>query len=314
MQKSTPRLEKTETDPKQLLLEALDKRWENYRTELKSCQSDFSEESVHDLRVATRRILALIKLLNSIAPHPNLKKMAKAFKEQLDGFDDLRDTQVILSGLAEILPELPQLDVFEQHLHAREEELLQELRGKLNEFDTTDISRWIKKTQESIEAGTEEDLEPLILDVVDDSFLITRQRLGWIDLARPATIHRVRVAFKAFRYMVEIVQPLLRDFPPGNLKEMNEYQTLMGNIQDTEVFAKTLADFMANASLPDLEAVNRYYEKRRADNISAFVQAIDRLHTFWRPEADLPFPWETTLLNTLTWIRIKMAGKLSYKW
>lgn len=292
---STTQLEQARTDPKQLLSEALDKRWENYRTEFKNCRNDFSEESVHDLRVATRRILALIKLLNSISPHPYLKKMAKAFKGQLDEFDDLRDTQVILSGLAEILPELPQLEVFEQHLHTREQELLEALRGKLNEFDITDISKWIRKTEESITAGTEEDLASLILDAVDDAFLITRQRLGWVDLSRPATIHRVRVAFKAFRYMVEIVQPLLRDFPPGNLKQMNDYQTLMGNIQDTEVFAQTLADFMANASFPDLEAVNRYYEKRRADNISAYVQAMDQLHAFWRPAADLPFPWETTL-------------------
>jgi len=299
MQKSLPKLEQAESDPKQLLLEALDKRWENYRTELKNCRRDFSEESVHDLRVAARRILALIKLLNSISPHPRLQKMAKAFKEQLDGFDDLRDTQVILAGLAEILPELPQLDVFEEYLYAREKEMLQDLHGNLKDYDPSDIAGWIQKTKESIEAGTEEDLKPLILDAVDDAFLTTRQRLGWIDLSRPATIHRVRVAFKAFRYMVEIVQPLLRDFPPGNLKQMNDYQTLMGNIQDTEVFAQTLADFMQNASLPDLEAVNRYYKKRRAETISAFVDAMNQLYVFWRSAPDQPFPWKESSIDTI---------------
>jgi CHAD domain-containing protein len=218
--------------------------------------------------------------------------MARAFKEQLDEFDDLRDTQVILAGLIEILPELPQLEVFEEHLHAREEEMMQELRGELKQLDTSDIAGWIHKTEKTFDIDSDENLKSQILDTVDDAFLITRQRLGWIDLSRPATIHRVRVSFKAFRYMVEIVQPLLRAFPPGNLKQMNDYQTLMGNIQDTEVFALTLADFMQNASLPDLEAVNRYYEKRRAETISAFVEAMDQLHTFWRPAPDQPFPWE----------------------
>jgi len=98
--------------------------------------------------------------------------------------------------------------------------------------------------------------------------------------------------FKAFRYMVEIVHPLLSDFPPGILKQMNDYQTLMGNIQDLEVFARTLADFTEKASFPDLNAVQRYYEKRHSEAISAFMSAMDQLHTFWRPATDQPFPWE----------------------
>jgi CHAD domain-containing protein len=92
--------------------------------------------------------------------------------------------------------------------------------------------------------------------------------------------------------MVEIVSPLVRDFPPAILKQMNDYQTLMGNIQDAEVFARTLADFTENASFPDHDAVQHYYERRRQEAISAFVNTMDRLHTFWRPAPDRPFPWD----------------------
>ena len=113
-----------------------------------------------------------------------------------------------------------------------------------------------------------------------------------MDLARPATIHRVRVAFKAFRYMVEIVHRLLDGFPRGILKQMNDYQTLMGNIQDAEVFAQTFANFADRVSFSDLDAVRRYDEKRCVEAISAFVKAMDQLHTFWRPAPDQPFPWE----------------------
>jgi len=104
----TPEPEQSKSDPQQLLLQALEMRWENYRSELKNCRSEFTEDAVHDLRVATRRILALIQLLNSISPRPRLKKMARAFKDQLDEFDDLRDTQVILAELSGILQEIPQ--------------------------------------------------------------------------------------------------------------------------------------------------------------------------------------------------------------
>ena len=288
------KLGQSEPDPKQLLLDALEMRWENYRTELKNCRSEFTEEAVHDLRVATRRILALIQLLNSISPRPRLKKIARAFKDQLDEFDDLRDTQVILGELSGILQELPQLEEFETYLRSHEEQMLQDLRKKLKQRDTSEITGWIHKTRDDLDVETTNDLESQILDAVDDTFLVVRQRLGWVDLARSATVHRVRVVFKAFRYMVEIVQPLLSDFPPGILKQMNDYQTLMGDIQDLEVFVRTLADFTENASFPDLNAVQRYYEKRHSEAISAFMSTMDQLHTFWRPATDQPFPWQQT--------------------
>jgi CHAD domain-containing protein len=287
-----PDVEQTKTDSKQLLIEALAKRWNGYSTELKNCLSEFTDESVHDLRVATRRMLALIQLLNSISPRPRLKKMSRAFKDQLDEFDTLRDTQVILAELNEILHELPQLEEFETHLRSLEAQMMQDLHTKLENRKTSKMDEWILKTQESLDADTPDDLESLILDVVDDAFLVVRQRLGWVDLARPATIHRVRVAFKAFRYMVEIVHRLLDGFPRGILKQMNDYQTLMGNIQDAEVFAQTFANFADRVSFSDLDAVRRYDEKRCVEAISAFVKAMDQLHTFWRPTPDQPFPWE----------------------
>ena len=115
---TTPLIEETKLEPNQLLLKALEQRWKNYRAELKRCRAEFSNEAVHDLRVATRRMLALIQLLNSISPRPRLQKLTRAFKYQLDEFDDLRDTQVILAEISEILQELPQLQDFQKHLQA----------------------------------------------------------------------------------------------------------------------------------------------------------------------------------------------------
>ena len=45
-----------------LLLTALTQRYEKYLAERKRCKDEFSEEAVHDLRVAGRRLLALIEL------------------------------------------------------------------------------------------------------------------------------------------------------------------------------------------------------------------------------------------------------------
>jgi inorganic triphosphatase YgiF len=118
-------------DGSELLLSALEKRWRDYRNELKRCQAAFSNEAVHDLRVATRRLLALIQLLNSISPRLRFRKMIRSFKGQLGEFNDLRDTQVILVTLSETLPGLPQLQEFQEHQQTIEEKLLKRLRKKV---------------------------------------------------------------------------------------------------------------------------------------------------------------------------------------
>jgi CHAD domain-containing protein len=276
----------------QFLLEALDQRWKNYRAELKRCRAEFSNEAVHDLRSAARRMLAFIRLLNSVSPRPRLQKLSRAFKDQLDEFNELRDIQVILAEISETIQELPQLQEFQEYLRGVESRLLKTLRKKLKVIDLFDVSKRIRRMRESLK--TEPNGEPVaqILQAVDDSFLITRQRQNWINPAQAATIHRVRIAFKTFRYMVEIIYPLLPDFPSENLNQMHEYQTLMGEIQDVEVIMRTLADAPVQAPSFDSEPVRRYYESRHARAISAYIEDMNQLNTFWRPALDQPFPWE----------------------
>ena len=291
---TTPLIEEPKTETNQLLLEALEKRWKSYRAELKRCRAEFSNEAVHDLRVATRRMLALIQLLHSIAPRPRLQKLTRAFKDQLDEFDDLRDTQVILAEISEVMQELPQLHDFQKHLRFTEQKLLRTLRKKIKQMESSEVTKRIRKTHEAITAETGSELSSQIMQAIDDVYLLTKQRLGWVDLTRPATIHRVRIAFKSLRYMIEIAQPVLNDFPVENLKRMNDYQSLMGEIQDAEVFAQTLADFAEHASFPDPEPVRHYYEHRHAEAISAYASALNQIENFWRSAPEQPFPWEKT--------------------
>ena len=289
-----PETKETEsTSPvSQFLLGALDERWKNYRAELKRCRTEFSNEAVHDLRASARRMLAFIQLLNTISPRPRLQKLNRAFKDQLDEFDQLRDTQVILADISEALQQLPQLHDFEVYLLEVEKGLLKTLRKKLKVIDLFDVSKRIRRLHESLKAEAGSDLTLLTLQAVDEAFLVTKQRQNWINPAAATSIHRVRLTFKTFRYMVEIVHPLVNDFPADNLKLMHEYQSLMGEIQDVEVIMQALAEAPLSLSALDLEPVRHYYERCHAEAISAYLEVKDQLDTFWRPAPDRSFPWE----------------------
>jgi CHAD domain-containing protein len=90
----------------QFLLDAMDGA--EIIAELMRCRSEFSNEAVHDLRASARRMLAIIQLLNFLSPRPRLQKLNRAFNDQLEEFDDLRNTQVILAEISEAIEELPQ--------------------------------------------------------------------------------------------------------------------------------------------------------------------------------------------------------------
>ncbi len=286
--------EDVETDSRQLILAALQNGWKRYRKELKRCREEASFDAVHDLRTATRRILAIIQLLRSISPRRRLQKLIRAFKDQLDIVDDLRDTQVVVAAISDAVQEFPQLEPFQKHMLRREEKALRKVRRKIKTLETTEVKKRIRKTRKALEADVTADFKSKVLQAVDEAYQATEQRFNSVDPAQPSAIHRVRIAFKSFRYMMEVVHPLLKDFPAENLKRMNDYQSLMGDIQDLEVLTQTLADYSESAPLSDPEPVQRYYEQRRTEAISAYREGMSQLHTFWRAGPGQPFPWEKT--------------------
>jgi hypothetical protein len=73
---------------------------------------------------------------------------------------------------------------------------------------------------------------------------------------------------------------------------MNDYQSMMGEIQDVEIIMQALADAPLHASSFDPEPVRRYYERCHTKAISAYLKSMHQLDAFWRPAPDQPFPWE----------------------
>lgn len=277
----------------ELLLTALDQRYETYRAERKRCKAEFSEEAVHDLRVTTRRLLALIDLLRDLQPQPRLQKLRLAFKGQLDSLDELRDTQVLLAEISETLETLPELAPLQKFLQKREKRLLKAAEREVRGFKVRASASQIENLRASLtEPSAAQELTARLLAVVDEAFLTVTQRKGRVDPTQPFTIHRVRIAFKKFRYTIEIVHPILPGFPETHFKNMHDYQNAMGEIQDVEVLLATLADYSAGHETYDPQPVRRFYEQRHAELINTYIENMNELVTFWRSVPDQSFPWE----------------------
>lgn len=278
-----------------LLLQSIAERLDKFRLQFRICRRDFNEEAVHDLRVAARRLLAALDLGRALAPNTSLRKARRALKDFLDGLDELRDTQVMLVDMSELLETFPQAAGLVKKLGKRERKLLRAARENLKKASLGEIRSRVEKSRVALrEQIRPRSFKPSVLRAVDEAHETVTRRLGQVDADQLSTIHRVRVAFKKFRYMVEIVRPLLPDPPEALFEKMHAYQGRMGDVQDTDMALQMLDEFAEAASAADLAAVRHFLEARRAERIAACLQAKDEVFTFWRAAPEASFPWEGT--------------------
>ncbi|HNK63542.1 MAG TPA: CHAD domain-containing protein [Anaerolineales bacterium] len=282
----------TTMDAKAILLEALDERWRKFRIQRKACRAEFSAEAVHDLPVSTRRLLAVFDLLSSLFTHKRIQKVRRELKDQLDDLDSLRDTQVLLADISEFILEVPELRSFQERLRKNEISLLRRTRALIKSHKVGKLGERLEKIREMIAVLPDQTIGAQLPAAADLRFARVLETYAAMDTENIPSIHKLRVAFKKFRYTVEIIQPLLENFPTENFKQMHDYQSMMGDIQDLEVASEQWADFKDRASLSNPELVTDHYASRLRTAVMNFIEDKAEVLTFWRNRPEEPFPWE----------------------
>jgi CHAD domain-containing protein len=105
-----------------------------YRKAFKRCQRDFSENSVHELRVETRRMLALGTLLRAMWRDDRLAEIERCLKSLFKRFSRLRDTHVELIFVEESQERFPELAKFHKALAKREVRLTRGVEVCVDKF------------------------------------------------------------------------------------------------------------------------------------------------------------------------------------
>jgi CHAD domain-containing protein len=272
------------------LASCLQRQWKRYRQALKRCQRDFSEEAVHESRVETRRLMAQLELLGVLAEAREFKRARRALKEHLECFNPLRDTQVQLLVLDQQADAFPDAAALRVALRAREKRCLIDASKQIRDVDTGRVKQLIAGLLREMEAaGASPERRTLarraILRAVDNAFELVAERRKQMDPGQAATIHRTRVAFKTFRYMVEALQPLLPEISHARLEAMQAFQTLLGDLQDSDVFLERVDKFnrKAPARAKSLAAFRHWLLRRRTQQIDLCMRHADALLDFWHP-------------------------------
>lgn len=273
--------------------EVLDLRWSNYRKALKRCRKRFSEKSVHALRVEIRRMLSTLALLESALPDENIARLQRELKGQRKALSSLRDTQVQMDAIAKMLDDSPELEPFYDWLRRKERRLVKRLELELAEARTSKATRRVSQLSRALRDlgdGADRNIDARLIHATSRAFKKTIALYQHVGPENVPAIHRMRTAFKKFRYMVEALASVVSGITDGQLRAMQAYQTSMGEIQDVDVLLARLAKF-ADRAEPDesFPAFRERLLRRRARLVNRFLASADKVLNFWPPHAHRAF-------------------------
>jgi CHAD domain-containing protein len=192
----------------------------------------WSAADVHDLRVALRRCRTMADVLTDTNPSPGWNKLKRNSKKVFHTLGELRDVQVeqvwfkkLLSGATDARTHLL------KRLRAIENQRLREAQKELDHFDRKEWRKLSRKLRDKA------DIFPI------GSVVFQRQALMKLNEAvalyhqarkRKSGVawHRVRIAIKRFRYIVENFLPQHYD---AWARDLEETQDLLGDIHDLDV-------------------------------------------------------------------------------
>ncbi len=269
--------------------DSLNTQWRRYRKRLKRCQERFSEDAVHDVRVETRRLLSTIELLGAFIPEHDIKKVRRALKRHLDTFDQLRDTQVQLGYVGRMAGTFPDAHAFYDWLRDRKARFTRTTRKAVKHIQTKRLGRCLAAFEKEIRLQrkriSREQAFAIVQRAINQAFARVAQLCRHVRADDTKTIHRTRIAFKHFRYMVEALAPLLPAVTEDHRRALRGYQCMMGDIQDMEVLLAALDKFVQKEEVNAASArrLKKELVRWRQMLIQIYLNAAGRLRRFWPP-------------------------------
>jgi CHAD domain-containing protein len=213
-------------------------------------RESWDADAVHDLRVALRRTRTIAEASSEVNPAAGWRKLKRSTREMFHDLGSLRDTQVQYALVKKLAPASdPLRRQIVTALSLSEKKQRRSAEHALDNFDRKDWKKLTKKL------AAKARFFPL------NSVVYQRLALGRLETAakllqearrrRSATAwHRLRIAIKSFRYLVENFLPQRYDAWEDDLKQM---QDLLGDVHDFDVLRQQVRR-TAGKTKPELAA------------------------------------------------------------
>jgi CHAD domain-containing protein len=138
--------------------------------------------------------------------------------------------------LEEQLDRFPELLLLRDRVGAEERRCAKELAPQTRAIRIGRLRKALRALMKRLEAQAadpraEESLTAFVVSSCAEAWHEVLKRRSQVNLRDVSTIHRERVAFKTFRYMVEAVSPTLTGLNSRDLLTLTRYQRKLGTIK-----------------------------------------------------------------------------------
>jgi CHAD domain-containing protein len=239
----------------------------------------FENEAVHDLRVALRRCRSMADGFRAIDPHKDWKRMRRQATALFDSFGALRDCHVIMEW-AEKLGQAD--DPITQNLldHFGQQEIELERQAK-NAIDVFDRKQWQSWTRQLSQRARRLPIGSHVFQALALEKLIAARRLEAPALKSGNAIafHKLRIALKKFRYVVENFLPQLHNEWKAELKNI---QDLLGEIHDLDIVRESILSVCASAPPAALQRWEEVVAAERLQRVQQYAELMSGESSLWR--------------------------------
>jgi CHAD domain-containing protein len=260
------------------LLRRFIERQRHYDKSLQLARKKVSEKNVHDLRISVRRMLALLELMGPFCRRERLLDAERRLNKFFKTSGLLRDVQAQRCAIQKELKRFPELAHFHKWLTRREERLARRFEKHIRCGAKPKLKAALLALHKGLrKAANKEKRQRLnpkdYLAKADARYQHLVELRAAVRANCPSTIHCLRIAFKAYRYMVEILKPEVFPVSQASLAAMREYQGVMGEIQDNEMLLARMRKYEKAKRRITLSAFRSELKRRHAELINRFLAA-----------------------------------------
>lgn len=268
------------------LSEALDHEWNGYLKHLQIYRQKTSAKTVYELRFSTRRLMTCLELIERLSPDNTVRRARIILKEQLSRLTELRDAHIETIAIRSYLKQLPEIKQFYDELHDKENGNLDAVKKtpSNSKFIENAVNRAKIRLMARRATMTVSAAKNIITNLVDRSFDNVNRNLEHVTLADYSTIHSVGLAFKPFRYLLDMVQPVTQ-IEHKQVRIAQSLARMMGQIQSIEALMKELVEskWKKDSTREAMIEIWLDLERRKADAAQRFLRALPKFGNIWKP-------------------------------
>jgi len=228
---------------------AFDEQWTRWQRSVEACRDHLGHGAVHDLRVGSRRLLSLLDLVRELTDVPRKadERVTATLRSLLDALGPLRDAQNERRRVKHTRGG-PGIQPLRRHLKQREAGYARRARRAVARAGGARVRKDGARLRAAIVAGARADTPAerrlRLAKVVNLTAAAVRTPLARLDVVKPRSVHRLRIALRQFRYAAELAARLSPASNVSGQATVRALQDRMGSAHDADVLLDRLDRFV----------------------------------------------------------------------